>query len=161
MRHVLFICSGNYYRSRFAEAVFNFAAEQRDARWRAFSRGLATHLVYGAGDLSMHTRFALLARGIGLQHTGPAPVQLARADLERASRTVALKEGEHRPLMEMLFPDWVDRIEYWNVHDLDAGTPDRVVPDLERLTLNLLDRLVAADSGRTPPGPGPAGPPPS
>ena len=161
MRHVLFICSGNYYRSRFAEAVFNAAAERRGLPWRAFSRGLATHLVHGAGELSMHTRFALLARGIGLHHTGPAPVQLAASDLERAERIVALKESEHRPLMEALFPEWVDRIEYWNIHDLDAGPPDRVVPDLERLTLGFLDQLAAADAGRPKPAPARAGSSPS
>jgi protein-tyrosine phosphatase len=147
MRQVLFICSGNYYRSRFAEAVFNHAAGKRDAPWRAFSRGLATHLVYGAGDLSIHTRFALLARGIGLHHTGPAPVQLAREDLERAARVIALKEEEHRPLMRELFPDWENRIEYWGVHDLDAGEPDQIVPDLERLALRLLDEVAPVSAG--------------
>jgi protein-tyrosine phosphatase len=147
MRHVLFLCSGNYYRSRFAEAVFNAAAERIHASWRAFSRGLATHLVYGAGDLSIHARFALLARGIALRHTGPAPVQLGLADLEHAALVIALKEAEHRPLMEELFPGWAARIEYWNVHDLDADTPDRVIPGLEGLVLGLLDRLVRADAG--------------
>ena len=69
MRRLLFVCSGNYYRSRFAEAVFNFHAARLDEPVRAFPRGLAIHLVAGAGDLSPHTREALNVRGIPLRHT--------------------------------------------------------------------------------------------
>jgi protein-tyrosine phosphatase len=151
MRHVLFICSGNFYRSRFAEAVFNYAARQRGASWRAFSRGLATHLVDGAGDLSIHTRFALIARGIPLDCTARRPEPLTVTDLERAARTIALKEAEHRPLMRALFPAWENRVEYWNIHDLDVGAPHAVVPELEQLTLRVLDEVTADAPGPIPP----------
>ena len=141
MHEVLFICSGNFYRSRFAEALFNHTAEHRGLAWRAFSRGLATYLVDGAGDLSMHTRFALLARNIPLRHTGARPAALAAADLVRATRVIALKEAEHRGLMRAQFPQWENRIAYWHVHDLDAATPDTAVPEIETLTLRLLDEI--------------------
>ena len=40
-RHiVLFLCTGNYYRSRFAEVLFNHVAGERGLGWRAESRGL-------------------------------------------------------------------------------------------------------------------------
>ena len=138
MRHLLFVCSGNFYRSRFAEAVFNFHAARLDAPCRAFSRGLATHLVAGAGDLSPHTREGLGARGIPLHHTGPAPVSLSRADLDRALRVIALKEAEHRPLMREQFPDWEQRVEYWSIHDIDAAAPAEALPLLEQRVLTLL-----------------------
>jgi hypothetical protein len=38
---VLFLCTGNYYRSRFAEALFNSVAGKMGLPWRASSRGLA------------------------------------------------------------------------------------------------------------------------
>ena len=41
VRSVLFLCTGNYYRSRFAEIVFNSVAERMGLPWRASSRGLA------------------------------------------------------------------------------------------------------------------------
>src|SRR5271169_3864635 len=46
MRHrkqqaVLFLCTGNYYRSRFAEILFNSVAGKMGLPWRASSRGLA------------------------------------------------------------------------------------------------------------------------
>jgi protein-tyrosine phosphatase len=141
MRPLLFVCSGNYYRSRFAEAVFNFHAARLDAPLRAFSRGLAIHLVAGAGDLSPHTREALGVRGIPLRHTGPAPAALTLADLEGARRTIALKEAEHRPLMREQFPDWEDRVEYWSIHDIDAAAPADALPRLEERVLTLLREL--------------------
>ena len=41
MKTVLFLCTGNYYRSRFAEILFNWHATQQELNWRADSRGLA------------------------------------------------------------------------------------------------------------------------
>lgn len=152
MRDVLFICTGNYYRSRFAEAVFNHVAEQRGLDWRAFSRGLATHLVAGAGEISLHTRFALTARGIPLTRTGPRPMPLQRVDLERAAVIIALKEAEHRALMHAQFPDWEDRVEYWHVHDLDVGGPEDAIPAIERAVRQVLDKV--ALKGADPQAPG-------
>ena len=45
---VLFLCTGNYYRSRFAEVLFNSVAGKMGLPWRASSRGLA--LEGGAGN---------------------------------------------------------------------------------------------------------------
>ena len=38
---ILFLCTGNYYRSRYAEELFNYHAKNAGLDWRAFSRGLA------------------------------------------------------------------------------------------------------------------------
>jgi protein-tyrosine phosphatase len=40
-RTVRFLCTGNYYRSRFAEALFISVAVRMGLPWRASSRGLA------------------------------------------------------------------------------------------------------------------------
>jgi len=40
MPTVLFLCSGNYYRSRFAEIFFNWLAEEKSLSWRAESRAI-------------------------------------------------------------------------------------------------------------------------
>ena len=48
MKTLLFLCTGNYYRSRYAEELFNHRAAPAGLNWRAQSRGLA-HPSYGRG----------------------------------------------------------------------------------------------------------------
>jgi protein-tyrosine phosphatase len=142
-KKVLFICTGNYYRSRFAEAVFNHHARLRLLPWQAFSRGLAINEV--TGDLSPFTFHALLDRNIDFTLTGSTRVQLSAEDLQAADLAIALKETEHRPLMTNLFPFWVNRVTYWEEHDLDAATAEVALPQIEKKVLALLDQLALQD----------------
>jgi protein-tyrosine phosphatase len=137
-KRLLFICTGNYYRSRFAEAVFNHIAEERALPWRAFSRGLAIH--WADGDISEHTREALAERGIDLRHTGPTRVQLAEEDLSGADLVIALKGDEHRPMMASQFPDWTSKVVFWDVSDLPYD-PDMALPAIETEVRKLADDL--------------------
>ncbi len=141
MRRVLFICTGNYYRSRFAEAVFNHAATARNLNIRAFSRGLATWLVYGEALISANTVEALAKMQIPLTHTGERPVQLSEEDLNSADLVIALKEKEHRPMMETQFPAWSDKIVYWHVHDIDFAEPALALPEIHEKVSLLLETL--------------------
>jgi protein-tyrosine phosphatase len=138
-RRVLFLCTGNYYRSRFAEAVFNHEAILRGLPWRAFSRGLAVHLVDGA--ISPHTEAALQNRKIDRTHTAPGRQQVADDDLRDAHLTIAVKKSEHLPLMEELHPQWSDKITYWDIHDLDFATPADSLPILEARVKALVEEL--------------------
>ncbi len=141
LRRVLFLCSGNFYRSRYAEAVFNHHARAVGWPWRAFSRGLSTHLI--GGDLSVHTRRALLRRGIALAQTGPTRQSLTRADLAAATHVVALKESEHRPILHARFAADAARVEYWKVHDLDAATPAETLTAIDAHIARLAKKLLA------------------
>jgi protein-tyrosine phosphatase len=139
MPEVLFICTGNFYRSRFAEAAFNHEARRTGSRWRAFSRGLAIHLI--DGDLSPYAAAALTERGISRDCTGPTRVALTEGDLERAALAIALYESEHRPLMEEHFPHWADRITYWHVGDLGECEPALALGEIARRAAALLTEL--------------------
>lgn len=141
MRRVLFICTGNYYRSRFAEAVFNHAAITRNLDIRAFSRGLATWMVYGEAPISSNTVEALGKLNIPISHTGAAPVQLSENDLASSDLVIALKEKEHRPMMETQFPAWADKITYWHVHDIDFAHPTQALPEIQAKVLELVQTL--------------------
>jgi len=46
---VLFLCTGNYYRSRYAEELFNHLARAEGLSWRAISRGAAFALFVDDG----------------------------------------------------------------------------------------------------------------
>ena len=138
-KNVLFICTGNFYRSRFAEAVFNFHADQRKLPWQAYSRGLAIH--WADGFLSPFTEAALSERQIPVSHTGPGRIQLTEKDLESADLRIALDRAEHLDMMEQQFPNWTQRIEYWDVPDMPGAPPEVALPSIESQILHLLDRL--------------------
>src|SRR5689334_9062344 len=114
-RIVLFLCTGNYYRSRFAEALFSSVAGRMGLPWRASSRGLALERgVNNVGPMAGSAVRALEALGVcaGEECARP-PIRVTADDLERADRVVALKEAEHRPLLQEWFPDWAGEVEFW------------------------------------------------
>lgn len=115
MSRVLFLCTGNFYRSRFAEALFNHFAAAEGLPYTAASRGLAIHLV--TGDLSPLVVEELRRRAICRTRTGAVPAALTEADLAGAARVIALSGSEHRPLLVAQFPGWADRVDYWDVPD--------------------------------------------
>ena len=141
MKQVTFLCSANYYRSRFAEHLFNHLAPAAGLAWRAQSRGLLVGFWGDVGPISDYTIAALGERGIPLHPDHRHPKPLTRTDLLSAELVVAVKEVEHRPLMRQQFADWEDQVEYWDVDDLDCATPDVALPYLEERVRGLIARL--------------------
>jgi len=112
---VLFLCTGNYYRSRFAEILFNRLAETRGLSWRAGSRGLALDLATdNVGPISPFALQGLTIRGIQTDAANRHPLQVTEDELQGAGHVVAMKEAEHRPMLTERFPAWIDRVEYWS-----------------------------------------------
>src|SRR5581483_539337 len=70
-KQVLFVCTGNYYRSRFAEAFFNQKACEARLAWRAVSRGL--RLVPSQHGISSLARRELNERGVSPELSQGAP----------------------------------------------------------------------------------------
>ena len=139
-RRVLFICTGNYYRSRFAEAIFNHHAEQRQIPWTAFSRGLAIHLA--EGYLSTFTTEALLTRKIELRHTGPERIRLCESDLLKSTYRIAMDRSEHLEMMLSQFPAWANQITYWDVSDLPYRASTEALPEIELKVMQLLETVL-------------------
>lgn len=141
-RSVLFLCTGNYYRSRFAEILFNHLAQERGLNWRATSRGIARDFgAWNVGPISPHTCQALAARRIELPEPLRDPMHCFEEDLRTADLVVAVKEAEHRPMLAKHFAGWEDRVEYWHVHDIDQAHPDIAMVEIENAVRLLIDRL--------------------
>jgi len=139
----LFLCTGNYYRSRFAEGLFNHLASELGLGWRADSCGLALgHAeTANAGAISVYTLEAFKLRSIPIVEPIRCPRTVTLADLTSADLIIALKEAEHRALMRQRFPDWERRITYWHVHDLDGAPPHLALAEIEKLVRALIARL--------------------
>lgn len=156
LKTVVFICTANFYRSRFSEYLFNALATENGLWWRATSRGLRTWMAANEGPISEFTAYRLTAMGIPFDGER-FPIQLSEADLENADLVVAVKEAEHRGMMQEQFPDWANRIEYWAVDDLDCAPPDEALPICEAHIEALVERLAASErKGRKRTSPVPA-----
>ena len=136
---LIFLCTGNYYRSRFAEFYFRDLAVKRNLAWRVESRGLEPHDT-NPGELSRHTIAECERLGISYQPLR-YPLALQEIDLKRASRVIAVKEAEHRSMMVTKFPGWEDRVEYWHIHDLDVALPVETLQVLRQHVDQLIKQL--------------------
>lgn len=139
---LLFLCTGNYYRSRFAEYVFNHVAAVNALPWEAFSRGLAIELLDPhAGPISPHTLAGLARWGIATEGCMRSPIQASTSDFTDADHIVALKQTEHLPLLRHRYPEWADRVEFWQVDDVDQASPEDALPQIEAAIAALIRRL--------------------
>ncbi len=125
-RSVLFVCSGNYYRSRLAEILFNHYAQQAELTWDADSRGLLERIRHeGLSPSAM--RYLEKKKFEGVEQYGRNPQTLTLKDLERADLVIALNREEHEPMMKHRFgqvPSVMHKrgsLRYWNVYDLPGS----------------------------------------
>lgn len=150
VRRVLFVCTGNFFRSAFAELYFNhLATENRrlpagDPRrkavaWVAESRGLDPAQLSPTQRAARMSQYALARlRQLGIPvPADPAtrlpahtPRRLAIHDLERCERVVAMHDASHRPMLRRFLarsggrsrdPEaLLARVTYWNIDDVTA-----------------------------------------
>ena len=145
MQRVLFLCTGNYYRSRFAEELFNHRAARDGLPWTALSRGLAIERgIFNVGPLSPFASKGLEERGVIIQRGDRPPQQCTLIDLQAATRVIALNETEHRPLMRERFPSWESSTLYWQVADVGLTSPKLALAEIERQIEGFLAKFSAA-----------------
>jgi translation initiation factor 1 len=147
-KSVLFLCTGNYYRSRFAEILFNSVAGKIGLPWKASSKGLALERgVNNVGSMAVSAVKALNAMGV---HAADAvariPMQATGDDFALAQWIVALKQAEHLPLLQERFPTWIERVEFWQVDD----APDALAL-IEKEVMCLVARMMGGGEPRKGP----------
>ncbi len=154
MQTVLFICTGNYYRSRYAEVRFNVIASRRRLDWRADSAGLRVDFAQkqNVGPMSADAVRALRRRGIDPTPHLRMPRPLTRTGLLQADRVVAMLRDEHYLMLAAQCPGWEQVVSYWDIQDRppsDEYDPLAVIDaELEPLIdgLNRAPRLFAASA---------------
>ena len=139
---VLFLCTGNYYRSRFAEIVFNALAAETGVDWRAESRGLALETgTNNVGPMSTEAVTALKQRDISSADVERYPIQVEEKDLEGADLIIALKASEHREYVSQRHPGWIDSVEYWDITDVVPSATYDPLAEIEMEVRRLMQRL--------------------
>ncbi len=152
-KNLLFLCTGNYYRSRFAEVLFNSTAAKMGLAWRATSRALALETgVNNVGPMAVSAVKRLEA--LGVRDAGAVsrlPIQAAAPDFDAADFIVALKHAEHFPLLQERFPAWTEKVEFWHVDDAPPA-----LGLIEREVMALAARLITGAKRPELPEPEPA-----
>jgi protein-tyrosine phosphatase len=147
-KKVLFLCTGNYYRSRFAEMLFNALAPRENLDWRADSRGLALG-TSNVGPVYPGVLDHLKTLGFPAQ-TGPRfPVRLEMADLESADLVIAINKVEHRPFMSRQFERWAEQTIYWDVPDLNLMMAEAAFSRIEKHITALIRQLQNPQAARS------------
>jgi protein-tyrosine phosphatase len=141
-KKVLFLCTGNYYRSRFAEELFNCLAAEFLPNWSAESRALGIEAgVFNHGPISPHALAELAKRNISLTEPVRDPLPCTEEDLLKADHIIALKEEEHRPQLDRKFPESSNLVEYWHIHDIDQADPEQALEGIAKNVRQLIDEL--------------------
>ena len=140
---ILFLCTGNYYRSRMAEEMFNHFAEERGLTARAFSRGLSTSFENN-GNVGSFSKFALrvLTRyGIAPRCADEFPQRVTADELRDSDVVVALYQRDHAPMLAEQFPEFSEKVIYWSVPDLDEMSADEAGELVLGEVRNLIQRF--------------------
>lgn len=150
-RTILFLCTGNYYRSRYAEELFNHLARRAGLDWEATSHALAIERGKdNVGPMARQTIDALRIDGISPLGASRMPAACTHDALAASDMVVAVKEAEHRILLVTRFPGWEDRVTYWHVHDIDVAPPDVALAELKALVEALVQRLANVRGAAVP-----------
>ncbi len=103
MNRILFLCSGNYYRSRFAEEVFNFRARAASSNWSADSRGLRLN-PNNSGPISEVALRRMEMLRIQPIKSHRSPEIMRETDFENSDLVIAMSREEHFPINEKTIP---------------------------------------------------------
>lgn len=140
---VLFLCTGNFYRSRFAEEYFNHHAAELGISWRAESLGLHREFPRPCnhGPISPHALKALETFGVTPVGAERFPRKALAEDFARSSRWIALSRAEHLPMVTEQYPEQLEEMEFWEVGDLPLETPEQATRKIAQLVDDLLQDI--------------------
>ena len=142
-RQILFLCTGNYYRSRMAEEIFNHAARQAGLDFSAASKALASPLntIGNVGPIAQPAVSILESSGIPVRSRQRWPQTVSESDFERADTVIALNLPEHQPMILKRFPQYAGRVIYWNVPDIGEMPIEKAFSLLKNQIQNLISDL--------------------
>lgn len=140
---VLFLCTGNYYRSRFAEEYFNALAKQRGLLHKAASRGLADQFekLKNPGPMSFAAIKELKKTGIRIAEPIRFPKKLMTTEISAIDIIICMNKKEHRPYIRKIKELRGKYIKFWDIKDLDQVPADVGLSQCRERVENLLEEI--------------------
>lgn len=127
---VLFICTANFFRSRYAEAYFNCLADWNKSPHRAVSAGIS--IDPKIGPVSSYSLYRMVERGIDSKCMSLEAKKLYSGDVESADVAICMYEKEHKPMMELLYESIESRIIYFDIPDINEISPNQSLDLVEK-----------------------------
>lgn len=115
--------------------------------WNAVSRGLAPSPL-NPGPMSQDTMAALRKHGLSVDEHLRLPIKVTAEDFESNHHIIAVKEAEHRMMIQRDFPTRLDKVEFWHIHDLDCCGPEEAISCLDQEVAGLLQRISSSNNTR-------------
>jgi protein-tyrosine phosphatase len=123
MKNYLFICTGNFYRSRFAESYFNFLCIKYNLSYRAKSAGLKPYLAdekaAEEGEISILAKNKLDALGISKDYYDKNREELTEEMLQNSDIIIAMDEDEHFSMIKNSFPNYLKKVIFYGAKDIE------------------------------------------
>ena len=139
-KKILFVCTGNYYRSRFAEIYFNYFAKLKPLSWEAFSRGFNVDNPNNVGFLSPQAEKTLLLLQIPISCNNP-PVKITAQNIKEADMVIALNKKEHGVFVDKYFQNLQNKFIFWDIQDLHELSSQEALVKLKLKIDNLIEKL--------------------
>lgn len=143
MKKLLFLCTGNYYRSRFSEEYFNHHCRLNELPWHADSMGIQRDFT-GNGNVGPIAEQTLAKlEELGIEPTGHKrmPKHVQPEHFEQFDRVIAVSIDEHKPMLVALWPNSViEKVTYFEVEDQHIYHHEVAFPRL----IKSLDALLQA-----------------
>ena len=135
MYKILFICTGNFYRSKFCEAFMENEGKVLKIPIRTMSRGfeisLADKVASIYGETSPYTIQRLDQLGIDCGKVKKRRTPVSQHDINSNDIIVIIDKAEHSPYMENFdFPE--NRTVFWEVKDIADWTAKETLDELEK-----------------------------
>ena len=129
---ILFLCTGNYYRSRLAEELFRYHAREADFEIECDSAGLGKiPNPSNPGTIGIAALEYLQKQGIRSLSLARHPKQWTPSDIQTADIIVCMNEREHKVMLESQARPFLNHrhIVYWSIPDVEED-PDLIGPGL-------------------------------
>lgn len=145
-KKITFVCSGNYYRSRYAESYFNYISDVLGLPYQADSFGLAVHLADDLakehGEISPFSRKKLEDAGIPEKYFNRDRKSLTKDDIESSDFIIAMDKEEHVPMIKEKFPKYIHQFNFFEIKDIFDWEPEKTLSESQKKVEMIINQIL-------------------